>query len=240
MNGEAVTLKVNRDGETLPVSVTPAKDASGSYKLGLWVRDDTQGIGTLTYVNGNGSYGALGHGISDIDTADLLEISGGALYKAQVLAVNKGSKGNPGELAGLIRYEERNLLGTITENNKNGIYGQLYTNEENSISLRKMPAAHKQEVHTGDATILACVDGQVKEYAAEIKRIDLNHEDTNKSFVIQITDENLLELTGGVVQGMSGSPILQDGKVVGAVTHVFVQDASKGYGIFIEEMLEQG
>ena len=188
MNGEAVTLKVNRDGETLPVSVTPAKDASGSYKLGLWVRDDTQGIGTLTYVNGNGSYGALGHGISDIDTADLLEISGGALYKAQVLAVNKGSKGNPGELAGLIRYEERNLLGTITENNKNGIYGQLYTNEENGISLRKMPAAHKQEVHTGDATILACVDGQVKEYAAEIKRIDLNHEDTNKSFVIQITD----------------------------------------------------
>lgn len=237
MNGEAVTLKVNRDGETLPVSVTPAKDASGSYKLGLWVRDDTQGIGTLTYVNGNGSYGALGHGISDIDTADLLEISGGALYKAQVLAVNKGSKGNPGELAGLIRYEERNLLGTITENNKNGIYGQLYTNEENSISLRKMPAAHKQEVHTGDATILACVDGQVKEYAAEIKRIDLNHEDTNKSFVIQITDENLLELTGGVVQGMSGSPILQDGKVVGAVTHVFVQDSTSGYGIFIENML---
>ena len=237
MNGEAVTLKVNRDGETLPVSVTPAKDASGSYKLGLWVRDDTQGIGTLTYVNGNGSYGALGHGISDIDTADLLEISGGALYKAQVLAVNKGSKGNPGELAGLIRYEERNLLGTITENNKNGIYGQLYTNEENSISLRKMPAAHKQEVHTGDATILACVDGQVKEYAAEIKRIDLNHEDTNKSFVIQITDENLLELTGGVVQGLSGSPILQDGKVVGAVTHVFVQDSTSGYGIFIENML---
>ena len=212
MNGEAVTLKVNRDGETLPVSVTPAKDASGSYS-------------------------ALGHGISDIDTADLLEISGGALYKAQVLAVNKGSKGNPGELAGLIRYEERNLLGTITENNKNGIYGQLYTNEENSISLRKMPVAHKQEVRTGDATILACVDGQVKEYAAEIKRIDLNHEDTNKSFVIQITDENLLELTGGVVQGMSGSPILQDGKVVGAVTHVFVQDSTSGYGIFIENML---
>ena len=237
MNGEAVTLKVNRDGETLPVSVTPAKDASGSYKLGLWVRDDTQGIGTLTYVNGNGSYGALGHGISDIDTADLLEISGGALYKAQVLAVNKGSKGNPGELAGLIRYEERNLLGTITENNKNGIYGQLYTNEENSISLSKMPVAHKQAVRSGDATILACVDGQVKEYAAEIKRIDLNHEDTNKSFVIQITDENLLELTGGVVQGMSGSPILQDGKVIGAVTHVFVQDSTSGYGIFIENML---
>lgn len=159
------------------------------------------------------------------------------MYKAQVLAVNKGSKGNPGELAGLIRYEERNLLGTITENNKNGIYGQLYTNEENSISLRKMPVAHKQEVRTGDATILACVDGQVKEYAAEIKRIDLNHEDTNKSFVIQITDENLLELTGGVVQGMSGSPILQDGKVVGAVTHVFVQDSTSGYGIFIENML---
>ena len=100
-----------------------------------------------------------------------------------------------------------------------------------------MPAAHKQEVHTGDATILTCVDGQVKEYAAEIKRIDLNHEDTNKSFVIQITDENLLELTGGVVQGMSGSPILQDGKVGGAVTHVFVQDSTSGYGIFIENML---
>lgn len=235
---DVVVLKVNRQGETIPVSVKPVKDVKGDYKLGLWVRDDTQGIGTLTYVEADGNYGALGHGISDIDTDELLDISGGTLYKAQVLAVNKGSKGNPGELAGLIRYEDKNILGNITENTQNGIYGKFYKGMEEGIVLKKMPVAHKQEVQTGDATILTCVDGQVREYEAQIKRIDMNHEDTNKSFVIQVTDEQLLNLTGGVVQGMSGSPILQNGKVVGAVTHVFVQDSTSGYGIFIENMLK--
>ena len=222
LDGEEVTLEVKREGESVPVSVTPVKDTKGDYKLGIWVRDDTQGIGTLTYVDQNGRYGALGHGISDIDTAQLLNIRNGALYKAQILAINKGSKGNPGELAGFIRYDDRNILGSIEINSKNGIYGQFYKGAEDGITLKKMPVAYKQDVKTGEASVLCNVDGEVREYQAEIKRIDLNHEDTNKSFVIQITDEKLLEKTG---------------KMVGAITHVFVQDSTSGYGIFIENML---
>lgn len=237
LDGEEVTLEVKREGESVPVSVTPVKDTKGDYKLGIWVRDDTQGIGTLTYVDQNGRYGALGHGISDIDTAQLLNIRNGALYKAQILAINKGSKGNPGELAGFIRYDDRNILGSIEINSKNGIYGQFYKGAEDGITLKKMPVAYKQDVKTGEASVLCNVDGEVREYQAEIKRIDLNHEDTNKSFVIQITDEKLLEKTGGIVQGLSGSPVLQNGKIVGAITHVFVQDSTSGYGIFIENML---
>ena len=237
LDGEEVTLEVKREGESVPVSVTPVKDTKGDYKLGIWVRDDTQGIGTLTYVDQNGRYGALGHGISDIDTAQLLNIRNGALYKAQILAINKGSKGNPGELAGFIRYDDRNILGSIEINSKNGIYGQFYKGAEDGITLKKMPVAYKQDVKTGEASVLCNVDGEVREYQAEIKRIDLNHEDTNKSFVIQITDEKLLEKTGGIVQGLSGSPVLQNGKLVGAITHVFVQDSTSGYGIFIENML---
>ena len=237
LDGEEVTLEVKREGESVPVSVTPVKDTKGDYKLGIWVRDDTQGIGTLTYVDQNGRYGALGHGISDIDTAQLLNIRNGALYKAQILAINKGSKGNPGELAGFIRYDDRNILGSIEINSKNGIYGQFYKGAEDGITLKKMPVAYKQDVKTGEASVLCNVDGEVREYQAEIKRIDLNHEDTHKSFVIQITDEKLLEKTGGIVQGLSGSPVLQNGKMVGAITHVFVQDSTSGYGIFIENML---
>ena len=237
LDGEEVTLEVKREGESVPVSVTPVKDTKGDYKLGIWVRDDTQGIGTLTYVDQNGRYGALGHGISDIDTAQLLNIRNGALYKAQILAINKGSRGNPGELAGFIRYDDRNILGSIEINSKNGIYGQFYKGAEDGITLKKMPVAYKQDVKTGEASVLCNVDGEVREYQAEIKRIDLNHEDTNKSFVIQITDEKLLEKTGGIVQGLSGSPVLQNGKMVGAITHVFVQDSTSGYGIFIENML---
>lgn len=238
LDGSEVTLGISRKGESIPVSVTPVKDKKGDYKLGIWVRDDTRGIGTLTYVDQNGNYGALGHGISDIDTAQLLNIRNGALYKARILAINKGSKGNPGELAGYICYDDRNILGTIEANSRNGIYGQFTGIADDAITLKKMPAAYKQEVKIGTATILCSTDGKVKEYDAEIRKIDLNHEDTNKSFVIKVTDKELLEATGGIVQGLSGSPVIQNGKIIGAVTHVFVQDASSGYGIFIENMLK--
>ena len=237
LDGGDVTLDVMRDGETIPVSLTPVKDSAGEYKLGIWVRDNTQGIGTLTFVDGQGNYGALGHGISDVDTGDLLNISAGALYQAEILGIQKGSSGSPGELSGLIRYEPSRILGSITDNSKNGIYGKFSHGSEN-LSLRKLEVAYKQELETGPASILCCVDGEVKEYAAEITRIDMNHEDTNKSFVIQVTDPELLNLTGGIVQGMSGSPVLQNGKFAGAVTHVFVQDSTSGYGIFAETMLE--
>lgn len=237
LDGENVTLDVERNGETIPVSLSPVKDASGDYKLGIWVRDDTQGIGTLTFVDAQGNYGALGHGISDVDTGELLNIQKGALYQAEILGIQKGSKGSPGELSGLIRYEPGNIIGSITTNSKNGIYGNMLP-KNNQLSLKEVPIAYKQELEIGPATILSCIGDEVQEYEAEITRIDMNHEDTNKSFIVHVTDERLLNLTGGIVQGMSGSPILQNGKLAGAITHVFVQDSTSGYGIFIENMLD--
>ena len=242
LDGGDVTLSIVRDGETVPVSVTPVKDTKGKYKLGIWVRDDTQGIGTLTFVDEKGNYGALGHGISDVDTGNLLDIRAGSLYQAEILGIQKGRKGSPGELSGMIRYEPGRIIGTISSNSKKGIYGRLLSRsseETGGISLRQMQVGYKQEVTTGPASILCCIDNEVKEYDAQIVQIDMNHEDSNKSFVIHITDPELLEITGGIVQGMSGSPVVQNGKFVGAVTHVFVQDSASGYGIFAETMLEQ-
>lgn len=238
LEGEEVILDVVRNGKTVPVSIMPAKDKQGEYKLGIWVRDNTQGIGTLTFVDEKGNYGALGHGISDVDTGELLEIQNGALYQAQILGIQKGAKGSPGELSGLIRYEPGKIIGSIETNSKNGIYGHFTGDRKSPISLKKMPVGYKQEVTEGEASILCCVEDEVKEYQAEITKIDMNHSDTNKSFVIRVTDPKLLSVTGGIVQGMSGSPVLQNGKIIGAVTHVFVQDSTSGYGIFIENMME--
>ncbi len=240
LKGEEVILDVMRNGEMVPVSITPVKDRQGTYKLGIWVRDDTQGIGTLTFVDDRGKYGALGHGISDMDTGELLQIQKGTLYQAQILNIQKGSKGSPGELSGLIRYEPEKVIGTIAKNNKNGIYGQFKGGKQNGIFLTPMKMGFKQDVKEGKASILCCVEEEVKEYEAEITKIDMNHKDTNKSFVIHITDPQLLSVTGGIVQGMSGSPIIQDGKIIGAVTHVLVNDPTRGYGIFIENMLDAG
>ena len=232
-----VVLGVMRDGQNIPVSLTPVKDTEGKYRLGIWVRDDTQGIGTLTYVDKNGRFGALGHGISDVDTGSLLKVGQGRLYQAEILGIQKGTSGNPGELAGLIRYEPGKVIGSVSQNSEKGIYG-IYSGSTSAANLQKMEIAYKQELETGPASVLCCVDGEVKEYEAEITKIDMNHEDSNKSFVIHITDPDLLDLTGGIVQGMSGSPVIQNGKFVGAVTHVFVQDATTGYGIFAETMVE--
>lgn len=237
LSNEVVTLQVKRGEKTLPLSIRPAKDAEGDYKLGIWVRDDTQGVGTLTFVDEQGHYGALGHGISDVDTGELLQIDTGNLYGAQILAVNKGTAGSPGELAGLIRYDDKNILGTIEENTSCGIFGSLNSVENGKLELKRLPIAYKQEMEEGNASILCTIDKEVQEFAAEIERIDMNHEDSNKSFVVKITDEELLEKTGGIIQGLSGSPILQDGKLIGAVTHVLVNDPTRGYGIFIENML---
>lgn len=234
-NGEDVNLSLTRKGEDIQLRIQPVESPQGEYKLGIWVRDDTQGIGTLTYVDQNGGFGALGHGISDVDTGELLDIKAGELYQAQVIGIHKGSKGTPGELSGLIHYEARNKIGKITTNCENGIYGTL--DDTSTLPLRRVEIGHKQEMTEGEASILCSLDGSLEEYQVEITKIELNHQDTNKSFVIQVTDPRLLSKTGGIVQGMSGSPVIQNGKVVGAVTHVFVQDSTGGYGIFIENML---
>ena len=235
--GEPMELQVIRHQETIKLEMTPVETEDGSYKLGIWVRDNIQGIGTLTYVEPNGTFGALGHGISDADTGERLEISDGDLYRADILSIRKGTAGTPGELRGVINYREENRIGTICGNSQYGIRGQLDPGKY-SESMKKIPTGLKQEIQTGKAEIRCDIGDGIREYQCEILEIDSNARDTNKCFVLRITDDDLLSRTGGIVQGMSGSPVLQNGKLIGAITHVFVNDPTKGYGIFIENMME--
>ena len=235
--GEPMELQVIRHQETIKLEMTPVETEDGSYKLGIWVRDNIQGIGTLTYVEPNGTFGALGHGISDADTGERLEISDGDLYRADILSIRKGTAGTPGELRGVINYREENRIGTICGNSQYGIRGQMEPGKYTE-SMKKIPTGLKQEIQTGKAEIRCDIGDGIREYQCEILEIDSNARDTNKCFVLRITDDDLLSRTGGIVQGMSGSPVLQNGKLIGAITHVFVNDPTKGYGIFIEEMLE--
>ena len=235
--GEPMELQVIRHQETIKLEMTPVETEDGSYKLGIWVRDNIQGIGTLTYVEPNGTFGALGHGISDADTGKRLEISDGDLYRADILSIRKGTAGTPGELRGVINYREENRIGTICGNSQYGIRGQLEPGKY-SESMKKIPTGLKQEIQTGKAEIRCDIGDGIREYQCEILEIDSNARDTNKCFVLRITDDDLLSRTGGIVQGMSGSPVLQNGKLIGAITHVFVNDPTKGYGIFIENMME--
>jgi len=235
--GEPMELQVIRHQETIKLEMTPVETEDGSYKLGIWVRDNIQGIGTLTYVEPNGTFGALGHGISDADTGERLEISDGDLYRADILSIRKGTAGTPGELRGVINYREENRIGTICGNSQYGIRGQMEAGKYTE-SMKKIPTGLKQEIQTGKAEIRCDIGDGIREYQCEILEIDSNARDTNKCFVLRITDDDLLSRTGGIVQGMSGSPVLQNGKLIGAITHVFVNDPTKGYGIFIENMME--
>lgn len=235
--GEPMELQVIRHQETIKLEMTPVETEDGSYKLGIWVRDNIQGIGTFTYVEPNGTFGALGHGISDADTGERLEISDGDLYRADILSIRKGTAGTPGELRGVINYREENRIGTICGNSQYGIRGQMEPGKYTE-SMKKIPTGLKQEIQTGKAEIRCDIGDGIREYQCEILEIDSNARDTNKCFVLRITDDDLLSRTGGIVQGMSGSPVLQNGKLIGAITHVFVNDPTKGYGIFIENMME--
>ena len=235
--GEPMELQVIRHQETIKLEMTPVETEDGSYKLGIWVRDNIQGIGTLTYVEPNGTFGVLGHGISDADTGERLEISDGDLYRADILSIRKGTAGTPGELRGVINYREENRIGTICGNSQYGIRGQMEPGKYTE-SMKKIPTGLKQEIQTGKAEIRCDIGDGIREYQCEILEIDSNARDTNKCFVLRITDDDLLSRTGGIVQGMSGSPVLQNGKLIGAITHVFVNDPTKGYGIFIENMME--
>lgn len=236
--GNPMEMEVMRNEEMIMVSLTPIQTEDGSYKLGLWVRDNIQGIGTLTYIDETGKFGALGHGISDVDTGEQLNIAQGELYDARILSVQKGTSGSPGELRGVIDYQEYLKLGEISGNTSNGITGRLYTGKGSELHKEAYEIILKQDLQTGPAYILSDVGDGVKEYDIQIMKIDRNAKNSNKSFVIQVTDPELLNKTGGIVQGMSGSPIIQNEKIAGAVTHVLVNDPTRGYGIFIENMLE--
>ena len=235
---EEVVLTVKRNESKIDIKFQPVKYKEDEYKLGIWVRDNTQGLGTVTYLNADSEFGALGHGIHDIDTNELLDISDGTLYLTSIKDIQKGVSGTPGGIEGIIVYNNYNVLGTIQENTEEGIFGKLDRIDALFSKQEPVETARKEEIKKGPAVIRCAVEGSVKEYEIEILDVDMHTDEVNKGIIIKITDKQLLKRTGGIVQGMSGSPILQDGRLVGAVTHVFVNDPAKGYGIFIENMLE--
>lgn len=236
--GQDVILDLDRNGETIQVKVEAVKTSQEEYKLGIWVRDNTQGIGTLTFLTENGRFGALGHGVNDVDTGSLLEIAEGALYDTNIIDIKKGEKGTPGELSGLIRYRKELICGELTENTPVGIFGEGEDRLYEKLEGEPLQVGYKQEIELGEAYVRSSISGVMKDYQVEILEIHRKDEDMNKGIILKVTDPELLDLTGGIVQGMSGSPIIQNGKLVGAVTHVFVQDSTKGFGVFIENMLE--
>lgn len=235
--GEKIVLGLRRNEEVFEAAIEPVMLEDGAH-MGVWVRDDTQGVGTLTYITRDRKFGALGHGISDADSELLMEVSEGKLYDCEILSITKGERGAPGKVSGKINYSKSNLFGEISGNLSGGIYGTANNHLLECVKQDTLPIALKQEVEEGEAVILSSVDGNVKEYTIEIRKIHKGEMDVNKGMELTVTDDRLLELTGGIVQGMSGSPIIQKGKIVGALTHVFVNDPVRGYGIFIEDMLE--
>lgn len=235
--GKELLISIRRNGELMELNVKPVKDQNGAYRIGAWVRDNTQGVGTLTYIDGDGNFGALGHGINDVDTNDLMKMDDGTLYQTEIVSIHKGGMGKPGEMVGMIVYSDERILGDIKENSRQGIFGKYNQKISDMVTAEPMPIALKQEITEGPAQILCTVDGTTQYYDIEITGIHLDRDNVNRGLELKVTDPELLEITGGIIQGMSGAPIIQNGKIVGAVTHVLVQDSSKGYGIFIEKML---
>ena len=236
--GEEVILTVEREEQTMDVKIKPEKNQSGDYKIGVWVRDNAQGVGTMTFIDADGNFGALGHGINDIDTSTLMNMDDGTLYQTKIVSIQKGENGNPGEMTGMIIYSSDRILGDIDSNSIRGIFG---TCNEKALALAAedpLPIGLKQEIETGPAQILCTVEEEPRYYDIEILKVHLNHDNINRGIELKVTDTELIEITGGIIQGMSGAPIIQNGKIIGAVTHVLVQDSTRGYGIFIENMLE--
>ncbi len=238
-NGKNLNLTLVRDGAVLTANIAPAKVSLSEYKLGLWVRDAATGVGTLTYYNPTSNeFGALGHGISDSDTGKMIDIESGELVTSKIISITKGSAGVAGELRGTILNQPS--IGNVTKNTNFGIFGKL--NNLNNIKIdysKKMKVALRDEIEEGDATILCNIDGlEVREYKIFIEKINLNNNYDNKSFMIKVKDKDLIEKTGGIVRGLSGAPIIQNNKLVGAVTNVLVANPEVGYGIFADLMIK--
>lgn len=231
-SGTEVVLRVQRDGRQAEFLVTPAKTEDG-YRLGAFIRDSIAGIGTVTYCDPlTGAFGALGHGVNDLSGTHLLPLEKGFIVPSSVSEVRKGCRGTAGQLHGV--FDVTQALGTVEKNTERGLFGTL----TQIPSRTALPVAQGEQVKTGEASILSNVDGTaVEEYAVRIDKLYPDAQN-GRNLLLTVTDERLLEKTGGIVQGMSGSPILQDGKLVGAVTHVLVNDPARGYGIFIETMLD--
>lgn len=235
-----VNIKFLRGGEEMSADITPVRMDDGRYYMGIWVKDDLAGIGTITYYTKDGRFGALGHGIGDgTQSGNLLYANSGDLYSMKLTKIKKGKSGAPGEIGGVVYFGKKSHIGTLDCNSNLGIYGQLDSDELSEYAAEDTyyPVAGKDEIHTGSAQMISEISGKLEKYNLEITNIDKKATDTNKGMELKVTDDRLIELSGGIVQGTSGSPIIQDGKIIGAVTHVFVDDPTGGYGICIDEML---
>lgn len=238
--GKLLKIVYLRNGEEKVTSIMPEYDSGRCiFKLGIWVRDNAAGVGTLTYIRkDNLRFGALGHPVCDIDTGSLLPVENGNIFKCNIVGYKRGAKGNPGELKGLFLRNGR-ILGSLDTNNKFGVYGTFSNDYLETYDEELVEVAKSSEVKSGKATIRCTIDGTVpKDYEIEIVKTYFQSEKDNKSMFIRVTDKELIEKTGGIVQGMSGSPIIQDGKLVGAITHVFVSDPTKGYGVYADYMID--
>ena len=232
-DGEQLMVTVRRGGDEMTFPVSPVRTEEGLVRIGVWIRDNMLGIGTLTFYDPeSGIYGALGHGINEKNSGQLLSIAGGDLLRSTIEGVKRGEAGTPGELQGT--YEPESRIGSVLANTAAGIFGIL----DQAPDARAVPLTRASDVKLGDAKILSCVDGgEPREYSIRICALYRMGDAGNRDMLIEVTDKDLIEKTGGIVQGMSGSPIIQNGCIVGAVTHVLVNNPCKGYGIFIENML---
>ena len=240
INKRMVKIKFLRGGKEMSADITPVRMDDGRYYMGIWVKDDLAGIGTITYYTKDGRFGALGHGIGDgTQSGNLLYANSGDLYGMKLTKIKKGKSGAPGEIGGVVYFGKKSHIGTLDCNSNLGIYGQLDSDELSEYAAEDTyyPVAGKDEIHTGSAQMISEISGKLEKYNLEITNIDKKATDTNKGLELKVTDDRLIELSGGIVQGTSGSPIIQDGKIIGAVTHVFVDDPTGGYGICIDEML---
>lgn len=238
--GKSVEIKYISNNQEEIASIEPVKTSNNEYKLGLWVRDAAAGVGTLTfYEPSTGEFGALGHGINDVDTYDLIDIASGELVSTDIIDIVKGEDGSPGEIRGTI--DNGYTLGKIYKNTGFGIYGSINNIAKLNLShSQELEVANRNEITTGKAEIICEFEnGKSQSYEIEIERIFLDNNQNNKSMLIKVTDEELLEKTGGIIQGMSGAPIIQNGKFIGAVTHVLVNDAKTGYAVFADLMIKQ-
>lgn len=237
--GKEVSIKYVRENLEEVTNITPVQTKQDEYKLGLWVRDAAAGVGTASfYIPSTGMFASLGHGITDIDTGDLITISNGELVSTNIVSIQKGEKGKPGEIKGSIEGSRK--IGEVYKNSSFGIFGKVSNKNSLKVTESEMEILNRDEIKKGKAQIICELeDGKKEHYDIEIQRIYTANNKDNKSMLIKITDERLLEKTGGIIQGMSGSPIIQNGKFVGAVTHVLVNDPTTGYGVFADMMLKQ-
>lgn len=238
--GKQISIKYVRDGEILETNIKPIETSKDDYKLGLWVRDAAAGVGTISYYEPkSGLFAALGHGIIDVDTEKLLDISSGEFVTTDIVSIVKGEKGNPGKIQGSVEAQQK--IGDVYKNTEFGVFGKVSnTSVLNEDLTKTVKVASRNEIKTGKATIMCTLENNIKkEYEVEIEKIYKNNNTDNKSMVIKVTDKELLEKTGGIIQGMSGSPIMQNGKIIGVLTHVLVSNPTVGYGVFADLMVEK-